>query len=142
MCNRKRTDLCDLILSKACERGKPLALFKSAKGKSPKAAANLWKGARGRPGGPKKELWFPRIFQGHTRFATSSVSDLGGCHPHQWTPPSRSNLCWQIRELDVYKTWATTTTTGSSSSHKVPKRASKKKSFKHFLELQNEVLLI
>lgn len=26
------------------------------------------------------------FYQGHTRFATSSVSNLAGCHPHQWLP--------------------------------------------------------
>lgn len=30
----------------------------------------------------------PQLFQGHTRFATSSLTTLRGCHPHQWTPPS------------------------------------------------------
>ena len=29
-----------------------------------------------------------RFFAGHTRFATSSKADLGGTHPHQWTPPT------------------------------------------------------
>ena len=28
------------------------------------------------------------FYQGHTRFATSSLSSLAGTHPHQWTPPS------------------------------------------------------
>ena len=28
----------------------------------------------------------PQLFQGHTRFATSSISNLAGCHPHQWVP--------------------------------------------------------
>lgn len=27
------------------------------------------------------------FLQGHTRFATSSLSTLEGAHPHQWTPP-------------------------------------------------------
>lgn len=39
----------------------------------------------------KKNLWNPndigRFFAGHTRFATSSVADLAGCHPHQWSKP-------------------------------------------------------
>ena len=35
------------------------------------------------------ETYFaPKLFQGHTRFATSSVSDLPGAHPHQWSPPA------------------------------------------------------
>ena len=33
-----------------------------------------------------KSVSAPQIFQGHTRFATSSIADLGGTHPHQWTP--------------------------------------------------------
>jgi hypothetical protein len=28
-----------------------------------------------------------RFFGGHTRFATSSIADLAGCHPHQWSKP-------------------------------------------------------
>ena len=28
----------------------------------------------------------PQLYQGHTRFATSSRSVLSGCHPHQWMP--------------------------------------------------------
>jgi hypothetical protein len=31
----------------------------------------------------------PQVFQGHTRFATSSISDMAGVHPHQWTKPSK-----------------------------------------------------
>ena len=30
----------------------------------------------------------PRIFSGHTRFATSSVANMEGTHPHQWCPPA------------------------------------------------------
>jgi len=29
----------------------------------------------------------PRIFAGHTRFATTSKATLDGTHPHQWSPP-------------------------------------------------------
>ena len=29
----------------------------------------------------------PRIFAGHTRFATTSKATFDGTHPHQWTPP-------------------------------------------------------
>ena len=35
----------------------------------------------------------PQVFQGHTRFATTSISNLDGCHPHQWTPPS-TRMAW------------------------------------------------
>lgn len=35
----------------------------------------------------------PRVYAGHTRFATSSVSSLPGTHPHQWTP-SRTYVIW------------------------------------------------
>jgi len=34
----------------------------------------------------------PQLFSGHTRFATSSLTTLKGCHPHQWTPPSRQTV--------------------------------------------------
>ena len=57
--NGKRTDLSDKIIRKARAIVKPTAI--SA----------------------------PAIFQGHTRFATSSIADLDGCHPHQWTPRAR-----------------------------------------------------
>ena len=30
----------------------------------------------------------PTLYQGHTRFATSSISSLDGTHPQQWTPAS------------------------------------------------------
>ena len=36
-----------------------------------------------------------RIFCGHTRFATSSICNIGGCHPHQWTPPQRQTA-WRL----------------------------------------------
>lgn len=35
------------------------------------------------------------IFQGHTRFATSSICNLGGCHPHQWLPRS-TRAHWRV----------------------------------------------
>ena len=35
--------------------------------------------------------FFP-FLSGHTRFATSSLSTLGGTHPHQWTPPTQLNI--------------------------------------------------
>ena len=31
----------------------------------------------------------PCLYQGHTRFATSSIAGMAGCHPHQWCPPKR-----------------------------------------------------
>jgi len=58
--NGKRTDLTELVLSKfqrELER------------------------QRGFTG--EIDLRAPQLFQGHTRFATSSICDLGGCHPHQ-----------------------------------------------------------
>ena len=36
-----------------------------------------------------KNIAAPQVFQGHTRFATSSIANLSGTHPHQWTKPSR-----------------------------------------------------
>jgi hypothetical protein len=39
----------------------------------------------------------PRIFSGHTRFATSSIANMNGTHPHQWgalrTVPNRDFHC-------------------------------------------------
>ena len=50
--------------------------------------------SRNRQFGQDSELTAPQLFQGHTRFATSSISDLGGCHPHQWLPAART-LEWR-----------------------------------------------
>ena len=36
----------------------------------------------------------PQLFQGHTRFATSSISTLPGCHPHQWCERAQQ-LVWE-----------------------------------------------
>ncbi len=35
---------------------------------------------------------FCSFLQGHTRFATSSLSTLDGTHPHQWTPPTMRRI--------------------------------------------------
>ena len=62
----KRTDLARLLLSKfsrVIERRRPLL------------GAGL--------------VAAPQLFQGHTRFATTSLTTLGGCHPHQWSPPTK-----------------------------------------------------
>ena len=56
--NGKRTDLSELLIAK-CER------------------SGLFDGIHAQ-----------QIFQGHTRFATSSIANLDGCHPHQWCPPT------------------------------------------------------
>ena len=65
--NGKRSDLADLVLNDFGRRmGYQLSRFASA---------------------------HPQILQGHTRFATSSVCNLSGCHPHQWMPP-RSQAVW------------------------------------------------
>ena len=39
-----------------------------------------------------------RLFQGHTRFATSSICNLEGCHPHQWLPRNIQTV-WRL-EID------------------------------------------
>lgn len=62
--NAKRTDLCNRLMHK-CER-----------------EFSAWR------------ISAPQLFQGHTRFATSSISSLEGCHPHQWTP-ARPCLHWR-----------------------------------------------
>ena len=61
--NGKRTDLSDKLLDKARSITRPRAVVA------------------------------PQVFQGHTRFATSSIADLSGTHPHQWTP-RQSQLYW------------------------------------------------
>ena len=50
--------------------------------------------SRQRAMGAEGDLNAPQLFQGHTRFATSSIADLGGCHPHQWLPAS-TELYWR-----------------------------------------------
>lgn len=42
----------------------------------------------------------PQLFQGHTRFATSSIADFSGTHPHQWSP--RSTQPYWYDEYDEY----------------------------------------
>ena len=64
--NHKRTNLADLLLSK-CNSD---SLFTT--------------------------LHEHQVFQGHTRFATSSISNLDGTHPHQWLPCT----------LQPYWTWS------------------------------------
>ena len=64
--NGKRTDLCEKLLSQRRTR----AMLGAATRRAPDGGA-------------------PLVFQGHTRFATSSIVNLGGCHPHRWSPPSR-----------------------------------------------------
>jgi len=54
--NGKRTDLCDVLMKKCAAMLKPGSIHA------------------------------PQLLQGHTRFATTSISALPGCHPHQWTP--------------------------------------------------------
>ena len=65
--NGKRTTLTDLLLKKAQKVLQPQAI---------KA---------------------PQVFQGHTRFATTSIAALPGCHPHQWCKPSKQ-IVWVTDE--------------------------------------------
>lgn len=44
-----------------------------------------------------KAITAPQLFQGHTRFATSSIAALPGCHPHQWCKPS-TQVVWTLVE--------------------------------------------
>jgi len=70
--NGKRTDLCDLLMAKCGSKLSTSAVSS------------------------------PQLFQGHTRFATSSIAALPGCHPHQWSPGANydywtqdaSGGCW------------------------------------------------
>ena len=39
-----------------------------------------------------RSLTQPAIFQGHTRFATSSIAGFDGCHPHQFSPPREAEV--------------------------------------------------
>lgn len=70
--NGKRTDLSELLLSKV-ER---------------EVRGGGVRGVYPQPG----EAW--RLFQGHTRFATSSICNLVGCHPHQWMP-AQEQTAWR-----------------------------------------------
>ena len=69
--NGKRTDLAELLLKRLGALGDCL----------------------GRVSSPVIDQ--ARIYQGHTRFATSSISNLAGCHPHQWLPRS-SQKHWRF----------------------------------------------
>lgn len=70
--NGKRTDLADLLLSK---------VLREIKG-----------GSSGGAYPHPSEAW--RLFQGHTRFATSSICNQSGCHPHQWSP-RKKQTAWR-----------------------------------------------
>ena len=70
--NLKRTDLCELLLKKC--------------GSALRA----------------KNITAPQLFQGHTRFATSSIAQLPGCHPHRWSPPMHCKR-WK---LDMTCKWS------------------------------------
>lgn len=52
-------------------------------------------------GGPcePKAGSFPKVYVGHTRFATSSLASFDGTHPHQWTPP-RLWSCYDLSRND------------------------------------------
>lgn len=65
--NGKRTDLCDILMAKFGSQMKESAV------KS------------------------PQLFQGHTRFATTSIAAMPGCHPHQFSPPADRNHWTQVR---------------------------------------------
>ena len=67
VCNGKRTDLSKLITDKCLAKG----MFNRVEA--------------------------PAVFQGHTRFATSSIADMSGCHPHQWRVPHRQRH-WSYTE--------------------------------------------
>ena len=69
--NGKRTDLCDLLMAKF--------------------GAQVNTGA----------ISAPQLFQGHTRFATSSIANFAGCHPHQWTPPKTVKL-WKCNSSGLF----------------------------------------
>ena len=67
--NKKRTDLSQLLRVKVQRDLRRAMLFDS-------------------------DRFIPRIFAGHTRFATSSIATLDGSHPHRWTPPSKRRVLY------------------------------------------------
>ncbi|KAL1515756.1 hypothetical protein AB1Y20_002372 [Prymnesium parvum] len=69
--NGKRTDLSDLLVGK----------LKAKDGLLTRFTQQLLDGGT--------------LFQGHTRFATSSISNLEGCHPHQWVPRTQQTT-WRF----------------------------------------------
>jgi hypothetical protein len=83
--NGKRTDLSEVLLNKA--RGITKA----------------------------RAIKTPQIFQGHTRFATSSIANLEGTHPHQWTPRVRC-LHW-FDDSDRWKVSSRRTTVEAYITH-------------------------
>ena len=40
----------------------------------------------------RRKFTKPTIFQGHTRFATTSIAGFDGCHPHQFSPPRQAEV--------------------------------------------------
>ena len=70
--NGKRTDLSELLISK-CKRA-----------------------------GAFDEVVPGQLFQGHTRFATSSIANMLGCHPHTWSPPKQV-ISWRCNQDGVYE---------------------------------------
>ena len=75
--NGKRTDLSELVLQKLDRELKHKGASTPAEDES------------------------ARLFQGHTRFATSSICNLAGCHPHQWLP-RRMQMFWRLSDAGRY----------------------------------------
>ena len=71
VCNGKRADLSKLIVNKCLAKG----MF--------------------------NEVDAPAVFQGHTRFATSSIANKDGCHPHQWRVPHRQRYWSYIEAVGI-----------------------------------------
>ena len=82
--NGKRTDLSDLVIKGCRKMLRPSAIRATPQRK-----------------GIPETYFAPKLFQGHTRFATSSVSDLPGAHPHQWSPPA-TRTHWAIDAAGNY----------------------------------------
>ncbi|KAK3270697.1 hypothetical protein CYMTET_20918 [Cymbomonas tetramitiformis] len=80
--NGKRSDLAELLMLKFLRREAIHALTSTPSGQRESAA--------------------PEVFQGHTRFATSSITNLEGAHPHQWTPP-RLQSFWYLNRKGYLK---------------------------------------
>lgn len=68
--NRKRTDLSEGIIKKVKADNKKNFATSASTSTAPTAMT----------------------FAGHTRFATSSIADFGGTHPHQWSPRAMRNV--------------------------------------------------
>ena len=83
-------------------------------------------------------------FFGHTRFATSSVATIDGCHPHRWSPRHVYRAFYPFPVISIpenehqentdilsAETWCENTMTENNQSNGKSKNSSKNEHFKY-----------